>query len=1460
MLMLLACLTSAIPAYGFETVKIGILAFRPKLQTLTQWQPLAVALKQAIPDHDFEVEALTNLELEQAVSNHQVDFVLTNPGFYILLSRRNGLSAPLATLAVNDHGRPIAVFGGVIFTVAEQANINLLSDIKGKTIAVTTTDSMGGYQAQAYELSRIGISLPQNATLIATGMPHDSVVQAVLAGRANVGFVRTGVLESMANDGTLDMKQIKIINSQHLPNLPWQISTQLYPEWPFVALPHVDENLSRRVAAVIFMLEENTTAVNAMSIHGFVVPSDYTRVSDLLKELRLPPFNEVPLFTLKDISIRYFWQMMGVLFVMGLIILLGMRLLFISRKLKLQHRIVLLQKQQLQKSEAHLQAIIENEPECIKLLDKQGRLIQMNPAGLAMIEADSFEQVAGRSLLHVISPEYRQAFAQLHNRVLAGEIMDMEFEVVGLKGGHRWLKTRAVPMYHNDEKVLLGVTRDITEHKKTEIALRDSHQNMESLLNSMAEGAYFIDIKGYCTFVNRSFLRILGYDSPDEIIGNHIHDLIHYSHVDGSHYSASECHIYGVLKDGHEVHCSGEVFRHKNGSAIPVEYWVQPIVTNSELLGAVTTFIDISERKKAEDYEQFRSGILELLATNKPLNTILEALALGVEQLNSAMVCSILLLDNEGKHFVKGVAPSLPDFYNEAIKGVEIGICAGFCRTSTITEEAVIVEDITAHPYWSPYREVAARAGIGACWSMPILSSQNKVLGTFAIYQHKAVSPGASDIALIKQSSRLASLAIEHRLAEIDLIRSELKFHSLYDFTSDALLILTEQGIFECNDAAIKMFGCTNQEDLCSRHLADLSPPTQLCGTDSKILAKQYIASAMKNDTISFEWLHKRVDTGQTFITEILLNTMFLDGKLVLQTTIRDITARKQAEIELRIAATVFESQEGMLVSDANNNILRINSAFTYITGYSVEDVVGKNPRIFQSGQHDASFYVAMWKSINDTGAWQGEIWNRRKSGEAFPEQLTITAVKDQNNIISNYVATFTDITLRKESIDKIERLAFYDPLTGLPNRRLLQDRLTPALASSHRSGRQGALLFIDMDNFKTLNDTLGHDMGDLLLQQVAQRLESCVREGDTVARLGGDEFVVMLEDLSKDTLDTATQTEIIGNKIMAILNQPYQLASHEYHSTPSIGATLFIGQEQSSEELLKQADIAMYQAKNSGRNDMRFFDPQMQASINARVAMEVDLRLGLKEDQFILYYQPQVHHNGKIIGAEVLIRWQHPLCGLVSPAEFIPLAEETRLILSIGEWVLNTACAQLKIWEDNELTRHLQLSVNVSAYQFRQADFAKQICQILNFHAINPKMLKLELTESLVLDDIDDTIFKMNVLRDIGVRFSMDDFGTGYSSLSSLKKLPLDQLKIDQSFVRDISTDLDDAIIVETIIAMANKLNVEVIAEGVETEVQRAFLELHDCRLFQGYLFSKPIPIAQFVLLLEKNHSDNSF
>jgi diguanylate cyclase (GGDEF)-like protein/PAS domain S-box-containing protein len=460
---------------------------------------------------------------------------------------------------------------------------------------------------------------------------------------------------------------------------------------------------------------------------------------------------------------------------------------------------------------------------------------------------------------------------------------------------------------------------------------------------------------------------------------------------------------------------------------------------------------------------------------------------------------------------------------------------------------------------------------------------------------------------------------------------------------------------------------------------------------------------------------------------------------------------------------------------------------------------------------------------------------------------LSGTPIFNENGVFCGYRGIGRDIMANKQAAEQIHALAFYDSLTALPNRRLLMEQLKKALLTHVRSGRLAALLFIDLDNFKTLNDTLGHDTGDLLLQQVAKRLIACVREADTVARLGGDEFVVILEDLESDPDTAAAHAQVVAQKIISVLNEPYTLSQRTHHSTPSIGITLFGESGQELDELLRQADLAMYQAKAAGRNTLRFFDARMQTAISNRVALEADLRDGLRREELFLHYQPVVLGTGVVTGAEALVRWQHPLRGVVAPAEFIPLAEATGMIMPLGNWVLQTACAQLVAWAANPQMAHLTLAVNVSTLQFLEPDFVTQVLAVLAATGANPQRLKLELTESLLADDVDDIIVKMTVLKDHGVSFSLDDFGTGYSSLSYLKRLPLDQLKIDQSFVRDVLIDPNDAAIARTIVALGASLGLAVMAEGVETEGQRGFLALNGCHVYQGYLFSRPLPIAEF-------------
>ena len=574
------------------------------------------------------------------------------------------------------------------------------------------------------------------------------------------------------------------------------------------------------------------------------------------------------------------------------------------------------------------------------------------------------------------------------------------------------------------------------------------------------------------------------------------------------------------------------------------------------------------------------------------------------------------------------------------------------------------------------------------------------------------------------------------------------------------------------------------------------------------------------------------------------------DMTCLLATDLTEINAYKRNEQELNIAAIAFNSYAGIVVTDSNTLVVRINDAYTKTTGYSFDEIKGKELEILSSARNDDDFYTSMLESIKKNGSWEGEVWSKRKNGDAFLSLCTINTVKDKNGAILNFVGTINDITLSNAAKEKIKNLAYYDQLTLLPNRRLLMDRLTLAKASSKRNGNEGAILFLDLDYFKKLNDTFGHDMGDLLLQEVAKRLSTCVRENETVARLGGDEFVVMLEGLDPQPVAAAAQAEVVARKIIVALGRPYQLDTHEYHITPSIGITLFNQHSSGMDALIGEADIAMYQAKKEGRNTLRFFSQNMQDAINIRAVLENDLRKALDGGEFQLYYQIKVDNQNRPSGAEALIRWIHPERGFLLPSQFIHLAEEVNLVETIGEWVLETACAQLKLWQDNALTRELVLSVNVSTKQFRNTNFTSQVKDIANRHAINPKLLILEVTESVLLEDVDAAIDCVTVLKEIGVQFALDDFGTGYSSLQYLNQLPLCQLKIDQSFVSNIMTGRNITII-NTIIDMSKNLGISVIAEGVETNEQRQILQNSGCLHYQGYLFSKPIPVDQFEALL---------
>jgi diguanylate cyclase (GGDEF)-like protein/PAS domain S-box-containing protein len=564
---------------------------------------------------------------------------------------------------------------------------------------------------------------------------------------------------------------------------------------------------------------------------------------------------------------------------------------------------------------------------------------------------------------------------------------------------------------------------------------------------------------------------------------------------------------------------------------------------------------------------------------------------------------------------------------------------------------------------------------------------------------------------------------------------------------------------------------------------------------------------------------------------------------------IEDISERKHAEDSLRLAATVFDSStEAIIITDARANIMRVNRAFTEITGHTEGQVVGKNPRLLSSGIHDEAFYSAMWSTLNTTGQWQGEISNRRKSGEVYPSWLSISAVKDEKGEVINYVGVGADITTRKIAEERLSFLANHDPLTELPNRILLGDRLQHAIDWANRENLTMALLFVDLDRFKNINDTLGHDMGDLLLQGVGQRFSDNIRKCDTLARWGGDEFILLLETIRSDQ-DAA----LVARRILALLEEPFKLMGYEIVVTASIGISLFPRDGRDAQTLLKNADAAMYTVKEKGRNGFRFFTSEMNAAALERFQTESDLRRALGHDELILYYQPQLEiATGNIVGVEALLRWRHPRRGLVLPHHFVPLAEETGLIAPIGEWAIRTACAQNRRWQEAGLGT-LRMAVNLSRVQLNNPHLAKTVRRILHETNLQPELLEIEVTETLMMQDLPRGISILKGLAALGVHITMDDFGTGYSSLCNLRNLPIGAIKLHRSLIHDLPSATDDIAIARALISLAHNLRLKVVAEGVEREEQLTFLSEEGCDMVQGYFFCKPVSAADLEAMLSQ-------
>ncbi|MDH4215933.1 MAG: EAL domain-containing protein, partial [Gallionella sp.] len=997
----------------------------------------------------------------------------------------------------------------------------------------------------------------------------------------------------------------------------------------------------------------------------------------------------------------------------------------------------------------------------------------------------------------------KEFFRDMYRTIASGNVWRGEICNRARNGNLYWMLTTIVPYLGSDGKPVqyIAIRTDITERKKYEQTLR-LHK---TVLEITSDGFWLTDAMGNLQMANQAYADISGY-SVEEL------ERMHISQLEAKETSIEEvkAHIAKIIATGSDTFETRH--RHKDGHEIDIEVTTSFLPESQQFAAFLR---DITGRKHIENELKNSRDQYDHLTANIPIGVYLVRTTAAGEfffKYVSARFCAMLGVTAESVYADSGV-PFRAIYLDDLPRFIELNQTAVQTREQFQWEGRSLVNGVIR---WLRIESRPEPQAEGDCiWDGVVSDITERKLAQLELQHNQD---------LLNEAQRLGRLGSW----ELDLVSGMLRW-------SDEIY-----RIFELDPAK---FLPTYENFLNVIH-----------PDDRDMVNRAYTQSLQDRLPYDVEHRLQLADGRIKWVREHCTSEFDASGKPLRSVgAVQDITTHKLAEDRLRIAATAFETHEAILITDANANIIRVNQAFQDITGFASEEVIGKNPRILKSGRHNKAFYEAMWQQLRATDSWTGEIWDKRKGGQIYPKWLTITAVKNKQGETTEYVGIFSDITSRKQAEEDIHYLAFYDSLTKLPNRRLLLDRFNLALSLSARSWNYGAVLFLDMDKFKTLNDTMGHDYGDLLLIEVAGRIHSCVREVDTVARLGGDEFVVLLEEVDSNAEEASQKAALIAEKIRAALSEPYLLKKHEYLSSPSIGVCLYRGNEESVDDLLKHADMAMYQAKDSGRNAVRFFDPAMQLAVETRAALEADLRRALSGNQMRLHYQIQVDNDHRPLGVEALVRWMHPKRGMVSPAQFIPIAEESSMILDIGQWVLETACRQLKAWSKNEPTRHLTIAVNVSGQQFRMRDYVDKVAAALHIHEVEPARLKLELTESVVLNDVADVVAKMHALKALGVKLSMDDFGTGYSSLSYLKQLPLDQIKIDQSFVRDIVADPNDAVMVQTIIGMAQNFRLNVIAEGVETEAQLDFLKLHGCMAYQGYLFGKPVPIDELETLLVK-------
>jgi len=1115
-----------------QVLNIGIFSYRPKNILEMRWQPLTAYLEQHLNNTKINIHILNANELEESISHNKLDFVFTNPTHYIALRQKFPFSGALATLVSKQNNTKTSVLGGVIFTLPERTGINKLIDVKNKVIASSGVNFTGGYQAPAYELTQHGIDLQSDVDIRFTGAPHDKVIQAVLEGKVDVGFIRTGIIEQMEQEGKLDPRQLKIINQQDLPGYPYRVSSRLYPQWPFVVMPNVDSGTANLVASALLLLSNEHSVSKSIGIYGFSTPADYSPVEEVMRELRLPPFDEIPKFTLQDIWDKHQF---------------GVILLFTALSI----------------------------------------------------------------------------------------IISLIFVLIG----------------RNRQLILAG------------IAVKESEQRQSDLLNNTSAVIYIMDLEGRYLFVNKTIEKLLN-------------------------------------------------------------------ITNAEIKGKT-------------DYDLFPFEMAKILRANDKR-----------------------VIEVDG--------------------AIEL-------------EETVLLED-GEHIYWST--------------KFPLKNISGETYASCGI---------STDITKRKQ-------------AEEKLTASERLKRQILHTVPDLVWLKDVSGRYlMCNTEFERLFGVKESEligktdyDFFDRELASFFRKNDMMvvHADTPLSNEESLSYAEDGHLGLFETIKSPFKNAENKTVGIL-------------GIARDITDRKYAEEQLLLSASVFNNtREGILILDTDNQIIDANPASYQLTGYSKAELMGKKPSFMNAAKQKNETNTEMWQIIADTGYWQGDIWNQKKNGEVYAQRLSIATIKDKSEKITHYVSVFSDITYIKEHEAELQKIAHNDALTGLPNRLLLRDRMFQAFAQTSRHDKSIAVCYLDLDGFKEVNDQYGHKAGDLVLIEIAKRLQFVIRTGDTVSRLGGDEFVLLMLDI-----ESTEQLKKIIQRIIDDIAIPIDLPEASVSVSVSVGITLYPDDKNEADILLRHADKAMYEAKQAGKNCYAFFDPKLEKELTETQLFYREIELAITNNQFRLHYQPKINmRTGEIIGVEALLRWQHPTKGLLAPFAFLPTIENHPLIVKLGNWVIKEALTQLQLWQEKGLL--IGVSVNLAARQLQQHDFITNLKELLNdFNSEFATRLEFEILETAALDNLDTVNKILKECEQLNIKVSLDDFGTGYSSLTYLKHLSVQVIKIDQSFIRDILIDPSDMTIVEGILQLSKAFHRTPIAEGVETEKHGSLLLMLGCELGQGYAIARPMP-----------------